>query len=264
MTDHDDQPPVEPTHPAMSEVNDLKPTKTSGFAVASFALGIAALFTCGLTSPLGFIFGILAIIQIRTRRTLPIGRFYAISGTAINAIAMVLWIYIGSCLSWIPFEGSDRTHLCASNLKQIGTAMHMYMNDNDSYLPTSDKWVDQILPYIRGKHTRTCPSAWRVKIGYAMNKDVSGISENVMSDLSSVVVFFDSIPTDNPYGGTELLPSPERHILSRRYDSEKMDQLQPGGKKEQLRVNNFCFTDGHVGSMTANQVHSMIWNPIKK
>ena len=264
MTDQNESSP-EPTLPVMSEVDGQKPAKTSGFAVASFALGIGALSTCGLTTPLGLIFGIISIIQIKMKKVSNQNRFYAISGITINAIIMMaLSIYISMWQTSMFMTDDDKQHQCASNLKQIGTTLQMYMGENDQCLPPSDKWIDLLSSYTKSEQILKCPSESKTKTGYAMNKDIGGIDENVMGDTSLVVVFFDSMATDNPYGGTELLPSPERHIISRKYNAEKIDQLQPGGKEDQLRVNNFCFADGHTKSMTANQVHSVVWNPIKK
>ncbi|MHB1457293.1 MAG: hypothetical protein ACYC0V_10300 [Armatimonadota bacterium] len=220
MTDHN-QPPVDPTIPKMSEVNDLKPMKTSGFAVASFALGIAALATCGLTTPLGLIFGIISIIQIKTKKVSNLNRFYAISGITINAIIMAaLAIYISMWQASMFMTDDDKQHLCASNLKQIGTTLQMYMSENDQCLPPSDKWIDLLSPYRKSDQILKCPSESKAKIGYAMNNGASGIAERQMRDTSLVVVLFDSIQKDSPHGGTELLPLPERHILLHEYDSE--------------------------------------------
>ena len=89
MTDQN-QPLVEPSIPKMLEVDGQKLMKTSGFGIASFTLGIIAMFTFGLTSSLGLVFGIIAIIQMRMRKPALTGRFYVISGIIINVIMMAV------------------------------------------------------------------------------------------------------------------------------------------------------------------------------
>lgn len=264
MTGHN-QPPAEPTIPAMSEANDLKPTKTSGFAVASFTLGIVAMFTFGFTSPLGLVFGIIAVIQMRMRKPVLTGRFYVISGIIINVIMMAVLVRIIANLNYI--QNGHITVACSSNLKQIGTAMMMYSNENDECLPPADKWIDSISPYMRDNRILKCPSVVgaKTRTSYAMNNNLSGVKEDAIGDLPGTVLLFDSIPGDCPHGGTELLPSPERHIPYLGNEFTDTDEPQQDNKSEKhLKVNNFCFADGHTKSMTADQARSIIWNPARK
>jgi len=49
---------------------------------------------------------------------------------------------------------------CASNLKQIGTAMLMYCQDNDGgYLPTWYEWHVDLMPYVKNDQIIACPSS---------------------------------------------------------------------------------------------------------
>ncbi len=57
-----------------------------------------------------------------------------------------------------------RTTSCASNLKQIGQAMTLYLQDNGQRYPLSTQppnctWVDSIYPYIKSTQVFSCPSA---------------------------------------------------------------------------------------------------------
>ena len=59
---------------------------------------------------------------------------------------------------------------CLSNLKQIGNALTMYVQDYDEILPSPDhatdgpsslndpKWMDRIYPYARNEQLFNCPS----------------------------------------------------------------------------------------------------------
>src|SRR5262245_15384469 len=59
---------------------------------------------------------------------------------------------------------------CLNNLKQIGTALMMYVQDYDEVLPSPDhatdgpsslgnsKWMDRIYPYVKNEPLYNCPS----------------------------------------------------------------------------------------------------------
>lgn len=264
MTDQN-QSSREPTIPVMADAHDGKPAKTSGFGIASFTLGIIAMFSCGLTSFLGLIFGIVSIVQIRRNSPSLTGRFYAISGTIVNAVMLAALILLGTLRMQV--QDVHRTYMCASNLKQIGLAMMMYMDENDQCLPSSEKWIGSVSRYRSSDRVLRCPSVRSPKACYAMNDGLSGTKEDTVSDPSKTVLLFDSVPGDTPHGGPELIPSPERHILSSRDEFgglANMDELRQGNEGSRtIKVNNFCFADGHVRSMTARKVHSLIWNPAK-
>ena len=56
-----------------------------------------------------------------------------------------------------------RTTSCASNLKQIGQAVTLYLQDNGQRYPLSMQppgctWVDSIYPYIKSTQVFSCPS----------------------------------------------------------------------------------------------------------
>lgn len=264
MTDQNKSSP-EPMLPRMSEVGEQKPLKTSGFAVASFALGIVSVATCGLTSLLGLIFGIISIIQIKFRKVSNCNKFYAISGTVINIIMMAFLIFM--ITSQKSIQDGHKTIACSTNLKQLGTAMMMYANENDECLPTSDKWIDSLSPYMRNSSILKCPSVLGIKsrTSYAMNNGISGVKEDKLNDSSGTVLLFDSTPGDCPHGGIELIPSPERHIVYLNEDYIDIKEIpQKYRRKLFLKVNNFYFADGHIKQITADMAPSLIWNPVKK
>ncbi len=67
-------------------------------------------------------------------------------------------------------ENARRTS-CASNLKQIGLGMTMYVQDYDGVLPSAynnlvvpyAKWMDMIYPYMKNEWVFNCPSAGGAK-----------------------------------------------------------------------------------------------------
>jgi prepilin-type processing-associated H-X9-DG protein len=120
----------------------------SGWAIASFGLGIVTLFAfavlicagdapifdlCLLVSPpLSVICGAIALLHISRNRNTVTGSEWAVIGTILGVIAMVVLIP--------PFFLRDRgrpvpTTSCLNNLKQIGTTLAMYEGDWDDKYP---------------------------------------------------------------------------------------------------------------------------------
>ncbi|MDD3695118.1 MAG: type II secretion system protein [Lentisphaeria bacterium] len=86
---------------------------------------------------------------------------------------------------------------CIGNVKQIGTAMAMYLGESDDYFPALKfgdnldvTWSDVLLPFLGAKETSymhyrrggvfICPSmlsvnhTWKAYIGYGLNSDFAG------------------------------------------------------------------------------------------
>lgn len=67
---------------------------------------------------------------------------------------------------------SARKSMCASNMRRVGVAMMMYVNDHNDKLPPAANWVDAMTPYTKNAAVLKCPetSGW----GYAYNADYGG------------------------------------------------------------------------------------------
>ncbi|MEI6392910.1 MAG: DUF4190 domain-containing protein [Verrucomicrobiota bacterium] len=65
-------------------------TKTSGMAITSLVLGILGLFTCGVTSLVGLILGIIALVKINRSGGRLSGNGLAISGICVSAIFVLM------------------------------------------------------------------------------------------------------------------------------------------------------------------------------
>jgi len=68
---------------------------------------------------------------------------------------------------------------CASNLRQIGLAFQMYMQDNDDWIPISMAWKEPITPYLGKTYwwqskVFVCPSLFSTSVsGYGKNSEAS-------------------------------------------------------------------------------------------
>jgi prepilin-type processing-associated H-X9-DG protein len=58
---------------------------------------------------------------------------------------------------------------CQSNLKQLGTGLHMYLTDHDQRFPPAHSWQDNIFPYVKNSEVFLCPNRADVVPGFAFN-----------------------------------------------------------------------------------------------
>ena len=101
---------------------------------------------------------------------------------------------------------------CLNNLKQMALGAMMYIDDHDGKLPDANKWVDQLMPYLKNEAIFKCPSAPELECGYAMNAVLSGVHLKELQRPSEMVIFFDShLGTRNATGGREAVCDPGRH-----------------------------------------------------
>ena len=146
-----------------------------------------------------------------------------------------------------------RRAACTSNLRQIGMAFHMYIDDNDFKLPpywksSTDFWGTRINGYMDDENVWHCPNFKDSKLedgstSYGYNifglNDQEGGWEWSGKDISQVkypsqcIMIADS----GPYNGGE---SPGCSVISRNYQAMPVGDRHSGGA-------NVLFVDGHVG-----------------
>lgn len=112
-----------------------------------------------------------------------------------------------------------------SNLKQLSLGIIQYTQDHDENLPDADKWVDEIMPYVKNASVFRDPAAPGLKWGYAFNRTLSGVSLADLDEPATTVVLFESTDGKKNAADTgDSLPMPGRH---------------DGGT-------NYALADGHV------------------
>lgn len=98
-----------------------------------------------------------------------------------------------------------------SNLKQIALGVLLYTQANDK-MPDADKWVSEIIPYVKSQAVLRDPGAPGLKWGYAFNRTLSGVSLADLDDPAATVLLFES--TDgkkNAADAGDSVPLPGRH-----------------------------------------------------
>src|ERR1700729_1572048 len=122
MADYTNPPPLP----------NAAPPKTSGMAVTSLVLGILGLFTCGITGLPGLIFGIFALVKIKESRGALTGGAFALSGTILSGLFLILIIPMLAMMSAMLLPSlaaakeKAQTINCVSNEKQLVLAVRIY------------------------------------------------------------------------------------------------------------------------------------------
>jgi prepilin-type processing-associated H-X9-DG protein len=153
------------------------------------------------------ILGICALFKTaRSKVTLP-GLFLSVIGIIIPMFVIIMLI------------PPRRIHLtrqlvCGINLKVLGTAIFVYTEVGDGYLPTSQGWCDLLITEVDvDPKSFVCPSsdAKEGQSSYTLNKNLVGfkISDDLefegVLDPEDVVLLFEAKPGWNQVGGKELL-----------------------------------------------------------
>jgi len=131
---------------------------------------------------------------------------------------------------------SAQKAVCLSNIKNLALAMQMWLADHNDEFPKTERWVEELMPYIGNEGVLKCPGDESgARSSYALNKAVIGKRLQDVSDPAALVVFYETAnPGENPVGGPEDVVSVPRHM---------------GG-------NDFAFADGHAEWVHASQVRS--------
>jgi len=114
------------------------PSRSSGLAISSVVLGILGVFTCGLSSLVGFMLGIVALIKIKQSNGRLSGNGLAIAGICVSGLFTLLGAFVGvSVLAPAISHGKSNALIinCQNNLREIGLAARMWSNDHDDTFP---------------------------------------------------------------------------------------------------------------------------------
>ncbi len=128
-------------------------------------------------------------------------------------------------------RGKARAAVCLSNLKQLGAALTMYVQDHDEGLPVGQvgatNWWDTLGPY-GGTDVPDCPDYRGNDSSYCMNEYMSGKKVSGFKDTSTKEPLF--------FDGEHLLAAFENES---NFFYEILSNRHSGGT-------NFCFLDGHA------------------
>lgn len=121
-----------------------------------------------------------------------------------------------------------RSASCLSNLRQIGLALMLYMQDHDEYFPPkADAYVDKITTYTKTKQVFTCPLDPAGTTSYSFNSGIAGVALAVITNPAKTVLVYEG-------------------------KDGKLDYRHDG----QAHV---AFADGHVRAIKPEEANGLIW-----
>jgi len=108
--------------------------KTSGLAIAAFVLGLASLFTFGITAIPAVVLGIVSLVRIGRSGGRLTGTAFAVVGIVVPAVVCIL--FLGILLPALARVRQVAIRMtCGTNLSGIGKAMIIYANDYEDEFP---------------------------------------------------------------------------------------------------------------------------------
>ena len=118
----------------------------------------------------------------------------------------------GSVARAVPKEPLRMRALSQNNMKQLALAIIEYQQDHDELMPDADKWVDEIMPYVKDKAPFRDPFAPAGSAyGYAFNRALSHKSLAVIEAPATTVLLFESTKSvKNASDLGESIPHPGR------------------------------------------------------
>jgi hypothetical protein len=176
-------PSVAPAPPAPvgslgAAMTSGSPPPTCGLAIASLVCGILGLCTVGITSIVGLVLGILALMKISKSEGRLGGNGLAIAGVSVSgALLLLLPVQAAMLLPALARAKSKaQTINCINNLKQLDIALRIYATDNAGKLPAGNKWCDAISREVGAAQVFRCPADGSDRrSSYAFNAKLSGL-----------------------------------------------------------------------------------------
>jgi hypothetical protein len=227
-------------------------TKTSRLAIASLALGILGVFTCGVTALIGLILGIVAMVKIRRSQGALRGDGNAQAGIVVSGISLLVVLLFAV---FAKFAGVPHAQFvtCMCQVKELSRVMCTYAYDNQNHYPAATNWCDVLLRSDAGatntfqSHpgmTNIFPNIFHCpadrsgsRCSYAFNTKLAG-AEIGKVDPNTVMIF-ESAGGWNLSGGKELLLAKSRHC----------------------HIVVVGFADGHTENVPESQLAQLRWNP---
>ncbi len=218
--------------------------KTSGLAITSLVLGVLGLVSCGITSLVGLVLGIVALVKINKSQGRLSGGGLAIAGIVVSGILLLI-APIGAAMllpALARAKSQAQTVQCMNHVKQLALSGIMYANDHNDRLPDADRWCDLVQTYLGTASTSVllCPVGKQSdRCHYAFNAKLSSVELKNIGSPAQTVLFVEAEGGWNVSGGPELLAKPSRHHGSRVVG----------------------FVDGHVEVVTAARLDKLQWTP---
>jgi prepilin-type processing-associated H-X9-DG protein len=253
-------------------------------AIASLILGLLSIF-CFVWPLFGLpaiIFGIIALVKISHQKPYLKGTGMAVTGIVVPTVMLLLLPILLAVL--MPALGKVKEYaqsiVCQTNLQGLSAAMAVYVNDHGKFPP--ENWCDLlILEDDVSPKSLVCPASGDIEgeCSYAMNKNIAGVSGDVVPEL--MVVFFETNigledgPRNTPIqsrrhydylneGSGGWYPENLQVYRNRWNQYGGPDDLLLSHDREGRSGCNVVFGDGHAEFVTADRLPSLQWTTNSK
>jgi type II secretory pathway pseudopilin PulG len=165
-------------------------------AIASLILGILGFCSMGVTGIVGFVLGIIGLVQMNKSQGQLEGRGIAIAGMATSFASFIILPVVAAMLFPVFSKARDKARLssCLNNQRQIAVSFLIYCQDHDLAFPEASSAWNSISIEPQITH---CPAVKPTGISYGFNAYLGGKTIGVVDDPSAVILIAD---TDNDGG----------------------------------------------------------------
>ncbi len=103
----------------------------------------------------------------------------------------------------------QRQRWCLSHMKQLLLGLLMYCEQGNPLRPT---WVEDISTYMRNEALFRCPSRQELKVGFALNQALLGLTlADIARPAETVLLFESNVGGDSPIGRASDVPNDGVH-----------------------------------------------------
>lgn len=167
------------------------------FACIRYTFPVPELYEFVIAWPLaGLALSVFGIVSYRRGQQ---GIMLAVCGLILNGLILVIFVDPCICNPSHAVRAS-----CASNIKQVSTAILTYSQDYDGHLPPWRKWNEAIYDATKSKAILICPEDKSGKVSYAMNRALFGLDITKIDNPGHIIMLYECTPGDNMVGGTDM------------------------------------------------------------